>query len=75
MCSSDLWGEGYETFLHGNVVDMLYFPIIRIDMMPDWVPVWGGEPFTFFSPVFNLADSYISVGLIYMIIFQRKFFS
>ena len=69
------WGEGYETFLHGNVVDMLYFPIIRIDMMPDWVPVWGGEPFTFFSPVFNLADSYISVGLIYMIIFQRKFFS
>jgi len=69
------WGEGYSTFLHGNVVDMLYFPIIQIDMMPDWMPFWGGKPFIFFSPIFNLADSYISVALIYLIIFQRKFFS
>ena len=68
------WGEGYGTFLHGNVVDMLYFPIIRIDMMPEWIPIWGGEPFVFFSPIFNLADSYISVALIYLLIFQRKFF-
>lgn len=68
------WGEGYGTFLHGNVVDMLYFPIINIDQMPDWVPIWGGEPFVFFSPIFNVADAYISVALIYLIIFQRKFF-
>lgn len=67
-------GDGYGTFLHGNVVDMLYFPIIQIDMMPSWVPVWGGEPFVFFSPIFNIADSYISVALIYLLIFQRKFF-
>lgn len=68
------WGEGYGTFLHGNVVDMLYFPIIRIDTMPVWVPFWGGAPFVFFSPIFNLADTYISVAVIYMILFQRKFF-
>lgn len=68
------WGQGYGTFLHGNVVDMLYFPIIDIDMMPDWVPIWGGEPFVFFSPIFNVADAYISVALIYLLIFQRKFF-
>lgn len=68
------WGEGYGTFLHGNVVDMLYFPIIDIPQMPDWVPIWGGERFIFFSPIFNIADSYISVALIYLIIFQRKFF-
>lgn len=68
------WGEGYGTFLHGDVVDMLYFPIINIDQMPSWVPFWGGEPFVFFSAIFNLADSYISVALIYLIIFQRKFF-
>lgn len=68
------FGQGYGTFLHGNVVDMLYFPIIDIDMMPSWVPIWGGEPFVFFSPIFNLADTYISVALIYLLIFQRKFF-
>lgn len=68
------WGEGYGTFLHGDVVDMLYFPIIQIDQMPSWIPIWGGEPFVFFSAIFNLADSYISVALIYLIIFQRKFF-
>lgn len=67
-------GEGYGTFLHGNVVDMLYFPIIDISRMPDWIPIWGGERFIFFSPIFNLADSYISIALIYLIIFQRKFF-
>lgn len=68
------WGDGYGTFLHGDVVDMLYFPIIEINEMPSWVPIWGGGPFTFFSAIFNLADSYISVALIYLIIFQRKFF-
>ncbi|MEG1372035.1 MAG: lipoprotein signal peptidase [Mucinivorans sp.] len=68
------WGDGYGTFLHGNVVDMLYFPIIEIDHVPSWVPIWGGGPFVFFSAIFNLADSYISVAMIYLILFQRKFF-
>lgn len=64
---------GYGTFLHGKVVDMLYFPIIK-SVYPSWFPWVGGEPFIFFSPVFNFADAYISVGVIYLILFQRKFF-
>lgn len=68
------WGTGYATFLHGSVVDMLYFPIIEIDRMPDWVPFIGGEPYTFFSPIFNIADSYVTGGIAYLILFHRKFF-
>lgn len=68
------WGQGYGTLFHGNVVDMLYFPIIQIESMPEWIPIWGGEPFIFFSPIFNIADTYISVALIYLLLFQRKFF-
>lgn len=68
------FGQGYGTFLHGEVVDMLYFPIVRISSMPEWLPLWGGKPFVFFSPIFNVADTYISVGLLYLLIFQRKFF-
>lgn len=68
------WGEGYASFLHGSVVDMLYFPIIEIEQMPDWVPIWGGEPFTFFSPIFNIADSYVTCGMVYLLLFQYKFF-
>lgn len=68
------WGEGYGTFLHGAVVDMLYFPIIHIDMMPEWVPFVGGEEFIFFSPIFNIADSYICCAVFYLILFKRKFF-
>ena len=67
-------GGGYASFLHGKVVDMLYFPIIR-STYPTWFPGVGGEPFSFFSPVFNLADSYISVGVIYLLLFQWKYFS
>ncbi|MFI3322651.1 MAG: lipoprotein signal peptidase [Rikenellaceae bacterium] len=67
------WGTGYDTFLHGSVVDMLYFPIINTTL-PDWVPIWGGEPYIFFSPIFNVADSLISIGFIYMVLFCRKFF-
>lgn len=66
-------GGGYAGFLHGKVVDMLYFPIFE-GTHPGWVPWVGGTPFLFFSPIFNLADSYISVGVIYMLIFQYKFF-
>lgn len=68
------WGEGYGTFLHGAVVDMLYFPVIQIDQMPNWIPIWGGEPFVFFSPIFNIADSYITCAVVYLILFERKFF-
>ena len=56
------WGEGYGTFLHGKVVDMLYFPIIQTTY-PSWSPIHAGEPFVFFSPIFNFADACISVGV------------
>ncbi|TKK67805.1 lipoprotein signal peptidase [Ilyomonas limi] len=65
---------GYAGFLHGRVVDMLYFPIIQTHY-PSWFPVWGGQEFEFFSPVFNLADASISIGVIAILIWQRKFFS
>lgn len=63
----------YETLFHGRVVDMLYFPIIK-GTFPAWFPVWGGEPFEFFRPVFNLADAAISVGVITILIFQKTYF-
>lgn len=64
---------GYAGFLHGKVVDMLYFPIFETTM-PKWVPWLGGKPFEFFSPVFNIADAAISVGVITILIFQKRFF-
>lgn len=67
-------GGGYTTFLHGKVVDMLYFPIITDAHWPSWVPVWGGDDFEFFRPVFNIADASISVGVIALLIWQKKFF-
>lgn len=67
-------GGGYETFLHGRVVDMLYFPLIDT-VLPDWVPFWGGENFEFFKPVFNIADSSITIGVLNILLFQRSFFS
>lgn len=67
-------GGGYGTFLHGKVVDMLYFPIVH-GTYPDWFPSIGGRPFTFFSPIFNVADSYITIAVIYLILFQRKYFN
>ncbi len=66
-------GGGYAPFLQGHVVDMIYCPVLR-GTYPDWFPVWAGEPFTFFKPIFNIADSAITVGVFYLIIFQRKFF-
>lgn len=65
------FGEGYSTFLHGRVVDMFYFPIIHTQW-PNWVPVWGGDDFVLFSPVFNFADSCISVGVVLLLLFFRK---
>jgi len=64
---------GYGTFLHGKVVDMLYFPIIE-GHYPEWFPFWGGEDFIFFRPVFNIADSSITTGVMILIVFQRLFF-
>lgn len=66
-------GGGYATFLHGKVVDMLYFPIIS-GHFPDWLPVWGGDYFTFFRPVFNIADSSITIGVILILLFQSVIF-
>ncbi|MDR2064195.1 MAG: lipoprotein signal peptidase [Prevotellaceae bacterium] len=62
---------GYAPLLYGKVVDMLYFPIIT-GHFPSWFPFWGGEEFTFFSPIFNIADSAISISIFYILIFQRK---
>ena len=64
---------GYAGFLHGRVVDMFYFPIIT-GHLPTWFPFWGGEEFTFFSPVFNIADSAITIGVFMIILFQKKYF-
>ncbi len=66
-------GGGYGTFLHGKVVDMLYFPLIQ-GTFPDWMPLRGGENFIFFRPVFNVADSAITIGVLILIAFQKKFF-
>ncbi|HAP00824.1 MAG TPA: lipoprotein signal peptidase [Bacteroidetes bacterium] len=64
---------GYGALLHGKVVDMLYFPIIK-GVLPQWIPIWGGEYFVFFSPIFNVADFSISTGVIALLVFQKKFF-
>lgn len=66
-------GGGYAPMLYGKVVDMLYFPVIKT-VFPSWVPIWGGEEFVFFRPIFNFADSCITVGVIYLILFHWKFF-
>jgi len=65
---------GYATFLHGKVVDMLYFPLVQ-GYYPDWLPMIGGRPFLFFKPVFNVADSAITSGVLSILLFQRSFFS
>lgn len=64
---------GYGSLLHGKVVDMLYFPIIETHY-PSWFPFWGGEKFEFFSPVFNISDSSITIGVCLLILFQKRFF-
>jgi signal peptidase II len=66
-------GGGYDTLLHGKVVDMLYFPLYK-GYLPEWLPIWGGKFFTFFEPVFNVADMAISTGFIMLIVFNKKAF-
>lgn len=67
-------GGGYATFLHGAVVDMLYFPIIKTTW-PSWSPINAGDSFVFFRPVFNVADSAITVGIGMILVFYRSFFN
>ncbi|WP_430815378.1 lipoprotein signal peptidase [Carboxylicivirga sp. RSCT41] len=64
---------GYSSFLHGKVVDMLYFPLIE-GRYPEWFPYVGGNPFIFFRPVFNIADSSITIGIFIILFFQKRFF-
>lgn len=66
-------GGGYAPFLKGRVVDMLYFPVVD-GYFPSWFPFWGNEYFIFFRPVFNIADSSITVGVFMLIFFQRRYF-
>ena len=66
-------GGGYAPFLQGKVVDMLYFPMYE-GSFPDWFPRWGGDRFSFFNPVFNVADTSISIGVITILVFYRSFF-
>jgi signal peptidase II len=66
--------HGYAGFLHGRVVDMLYFPIIKHGHYPSWFPFIGSDEFEFFSPIFNIADASISAGVITLLVFQKRFF-
>jgi len=66
-------GGGYSTFLHGKVVDMIFFPLFTVQL-PSWLPFWGGQPFTFFDAIFNIADATITTGVLTLILFQKKLF-
>lgn len=65
--------NGYSSFLHGSVVDMLYFPMFK-GHFPSWFPIVGGDEFEFFSAIFNIADASISIGVITLLLFQKRFF-
>jgi signal peptidase II len=64
---------GYASLLHGKVVDMLYFPILK-GYFPKWMPFWGGDYFVFFRPVFNIADASITTGVLLILLFQSVIF-
>ncbi|MBF6641289.1 lipoprotein signal peptidase [Flavobacterium sp. J49] len=64
----------YQKWFHGEVVDMLYFPIVE-GHFPDWLPIWGGQPFKFFNAIFNVADVAISTGVGILIVFNKKAFA
>lgn len=64
-------GGGYAPIFYGKVVDMLFFPLINTTL-PDWLPIWGGRDFLFFRPVFNIADTSITTGILILLIFYRS---
>ncbi|HVA97933.1 MAG TPA: lipoprotein signal peptidase [Bacteroidia bacterium] len=66
-------GGGYAHFLHGKVVDMFYFPIME-GHFPAWFPFWGSQEYIFFRPVFNTADASITVGVLMILFFQKRFY-
>ena len=66
--------RGYAEFLHGNVVDMLYLPIFHVDHLPQWIPFFGGKSFSFFNYIFNIADASVSIGVIAILLFKKRFF-
>ena len=66
------WGEGYGGVFHGLVVDMLYFPLFTFTW-PSWMPWLGGHEFSFFDPVFNIADAAITVGMIAIVLFYTRY--
>lgn len=66
--------DPYGTLFHGRVVDMLYFPIIEDYILPEWIPFWGGNQFTFFNAIFNIADMAISTGVGILIVFNKRAF-
>ena len=66
--------KGYAGFLHGNVVDMLYLPLVHVDTLPHWMPFMGGKPFSFFNYIFNIADGSVSIGVIIILFFRKRFF-
>lgn len=65
--------DSITPWFHGQVIDMLYFPIIQTTL-PEWLPIWAGERFEFFRPIFNIADASIFIGVVIIMIFQKKFF-
>jgi signal peptidase II len=65
--------EGYANLFHGKVVDMLYFPLFK-GYFPEWIPFFGGNYFSFFDPVFNIADMAISSGVGLLLVFNKKVF-
>ncbi len=66
--------HGYGSFLHGNVVDMLYFPLFHVNKVPSWIPFFGGKSFSFFNYIFNIADASVSIGVIGILLFKKRFF-
>jgi signal peptidase II len=75
IIDSTFYGIIYQqgSLFHGRVVDMFYFPLLS-GHFPAWLPIWGGEDFIFFRPVFNVADSAISIGVIMILLFQKHYF-
>lgn len=69
------WGEGYASLLHGRVVDMFYFPLFQWNNCPDWLSFLVDGNNYFFGAIFNLADAYISVAVVYLLLFQYRFFN